>query len=764
MATEKTLAAKITLDGSEADQSIKSIKTQLKEANAELIKVSERFGDTSAEAVKAAKAVAGLKDRIGDAKALSDAFNPDKKFQAVSQAIAGVAGGFAALQGGMALFGVESKDTEKALLKVQSAMALSQGISSVTESIDAFKNLGTVLKSFSIVQKVITAAQWLWNTAMAANPIGAIVAVVVALIAGIVALTSWMIKNSDAAADNAKHIKDSTKALEDQKKATDNSSEALKKNNEYTLAMMKAQGKNNDEIRKAETLLAAKETALARTSFAIANNTYEIERNRLATMKANGADEDQIKAQEELTKKYGENLTDKAKKLKDAKTAEIDIERKHNIQIEQEKTDDNKKKEEKQKSADEKSKANKQKSKEDEKNALVEANKLLADLEKNLLDKRKQKEYDIEQTFQERKKLLIKAGIKDFTAIEKDRQKSLEDLDKEDAAKRIKAINDTDKITQDARLASMKEGYTKVQFELEIEKQGQIDAALDLLNTKQITKEEYLKREEEIDKLYNAKSIKIQEDHAKEVFNADVTKLDTQVANEELAFQVRQSALDKEQELIDNAYAKGLMSDKAYTDASAKNSKTRAAIDKAEKAAKMQYIRDIGSILSGLADVLGRNTKAGKKAAIAGLLIDQGMNVAKITMDTIAATKAITKKYAGVPGGQIPAAVETAINIAQGVISVAKSIQAVKKGISDINSAGGGGGEGGGSGSGGGDIGSAPMGSAPLSPEASVTALPQDQINQLSTANAAVRNYVLESDVTSNQERITRINRAARIN
>jgi hypothetical protein len=146
MATTTEVGVKITVDGSEATKSVGSIKSQLKEATAELIAMREKFGDTSDEAVKAAKKVANLKDSIGDAKAMTDAFNPDAKFKAFGSALQGVAGGFSALQGAQALFGSESKDLEKTLVKVQSAMALSQGLNSVLEARDSFKNLGTVVK------------------------------------------------------------------------------------------------------------------------------------------------------------------------------------------------------------------------------------------------------------------------------------------------------------------------------------------------------------------------------------------------------------------------------------------------------------------------------------------------------------------------------------------------------------------------------------------------------------------------------------------
>lgn len=155
MAIEKVIDIQIQ---SNADQAVGSLRSQLRQAQADVSELSSKFGATSREAIEAAKRAGELKDRIGDAKALTDAFNPDAKFKALSSSLAGVAGGFAAVQGGMALFGQQSEDVEKTLLKVQSAMALSQGLQSVGESIDSFKQLGAVLKSTSAVQKVMTAA------------------------------------------------------------------------------------------------------------------------------------------------------------------------------------------------------------------------------------------------------------------------------------------------------------------------------------------------------------------------------------------------------------------------------------------------------------------------------------------------------------------------------------------------------------------------------------------------------------------------------
>ena len=161
MANEINIGINTTsnLDGiNQVDQSVKSLKTQLKEAQANVAALSDTFGATSKQAVEAAKSAAMLKDKIGDAKALTDAFNPDAKFKAVSAALTGVAGGFSAVTGAMGLFGAESKDVEQAILKVQSAMALASGIQAIGESADAFRNMKLVaVNAFNAIKGAIGA-------------------------------------------------------------------------------------------------------------------------------------------------------------------------------------------------------------------------------------------------------------------------------------------------------------------------------------------------------------------------------------------------------------------------------------------------------------------------------------------------------------------------------------------------------------------------------------------------------------------------------
>ena len=143
----QNLDLNINVNTDQAGKSIGSLKAQLREAQADVVALSDKFGATSKEAIEAAKRAAELRDRIGDARALTEAFNPDAKFKALTASLSGVAGGFAAVQGAMALFGSESEDLQKTLVKVQSAMALSQGLQAVGESIDSFKQLGAVIKT-----------------------------------------------------------------------------------------------------------------------------------------------------------------------------------------------------------------------------------------------------------------------------------------------------------------------------------------------------------------------------------------------------------------------------------------------------------------------------------------------------------------------------------------------------------------------------------------------------------------------------------------
>ena len=164
---QENVGININVQGN-AVESIGNVKKALKEANAELINAQSNFGDYSQEAIAAAKRVAELKDRISEARETADLFDPGKKFQAFAGAVNAVAGGFTAVQGALGVIGVESEDLQKSLLKVQSALALSQGLSAVTDSAKDFQRLATIVKT-----NVVTAFSTL-RGALIATGIGAL--------------------------------------------------------------------------------------------------------------------------------------------------------------------------------------------------------------------------------------------------------------------------------------------------------------------------------------------------------------------------------------------------------------------------------------------------------------------------------------------------------------------------------------------------------------------------------------------------------------
>lgn len=382
-------------------ESVGNLKSELRKAQAEVAALSEKFGATSQEAINAAKKAAALKDAIADAKALTDAYNPDAKFNALSQSIGGVLNGFQAFQGALGLVGVESKDVEEALLKVNSAMALAQGVTGVLESIDSFKTLGKQISNLTIVQKISTAAQWLWNAAMNANPLGAIVIAITAVIAAGYKLISFF---QESAAENermSKSIDRNSAALKRQEQQIQNSASRQKEYNSFQYEYAKASGASAEQLRKLAIKHQEEELALANKNKELAKSTYLRQQDILATMMANDADEELIEKQKEVVKQARENAT-KAREAAVQENKElVALKRQQLVEIRQEQTDANKKEQEAAKEAAEKrreaAKEANEKRKEDwekEKDLSEKNNKELLDI----LENRTKKEEEIIRT------------------------------------------------------------------------------------------------------------------------------------------------------------------------------------------------------------------------------------------------------------------------------------------------------------------------------------------------------------------------------
>ena len=128
------------------DQSVKSFRTQLKEAQQEAFRLAQALGQTAPEAVKAAQKVAELKDQMDDFNATVAGIHPDR-FQAVANVTGTLANGFAAAQGAAALLGTESEDLQKQMAKVQGAMAFSQGIAGLKDIEFQFNSVSKMVTS-----------------------------------------------------------------------------------------------------------------------------------------------------------------------------------------------------------------------------------------------------------------------------------------------------------------------------------------------------------------------------------------------------------------------------------------------------------------------------------------------------------------------------------------------------------------------------------------------------------------------------------------
>jgi hypothetical protein len=121
--------------------SIKSVRAELRELTQQMAGM-----DVGSEAfVRAAQRAGELQDRMQDAQAAVKAFNPEAKFQAFATVLGGVANGFAAAQGAMAIFGSDSKELEKMMQKTQGAIALATGINGLLGMKDGFIMLGSQL-------------------------------------------------------------------------------------------------------------------------------------------------------------------------------------------------------------------------------------------------------------------------------------------------------------------------------------------------------------------------------------------------------------------------------------------------------------------------------------------------------------------------------------------------------------------------------------------------------------------------------------------
>jgi len=626
----------------EVNSNLGNLKQQLKQAQVEVQTLADKFGATSAQAVEAAKKAAILKDKISDAKALTDAFNPDAKFKALSGALTGVAGGFSVVTGAMGAFGKQNEDVEKALLKVQGAMALASGAQAIGESIDSFKQLGAVIKANSVFQKILTAGQYAYNLAMSLNPIGAIIAATIALIAVGYKLITMFQASEQANAKNEAAIKKNDAALKQQIKSSEKASEALKTKNGHEYEMAKASGASSESLRKLALKHAEAQIALEKSTLATAKDTYEKNKNTLANLINSGATEEQITKQRELTTEARKAVTEERKELQTAIKEKADIIRKNAVEVRQELTENNNKVKDANKAHNEAIKQQNEEAAKAEKDRIKTLNENILSLNEELrVSKLNDEQKEVDAVDKKYTKLIEdgkKANI-DVTALEEAKRLALAGI--------TKKYDDLEQVAKDEKTAKEKEKIATEKAYLEELTLSEGELKLQKLSAQYEAEKLLYAGNKDIlaalDKKYAADKITTETETAEKQ-----KKLDQEVADK------KKETLDKQLQLVKGSF---------------------------------QAFADVATLFAG------KNKKAQKTA----FNIQKAANIASTTIDTYTSAMAAYKSAVGVPViGPVLAPIAAAGAVAVGLMNIKKIASSQFESASAPSGGGGGGGGGGG--------------------------------------------------------------------
>jgi len=214
------------------DKEAKSSRAQLRQYREALLQLEEAGLENTKIFQDLATAAGQLEDQIGDTQARIKALASDTfKFDVAIQAIEGVAAAFSIAEGAAALFGENTDDLQKGLLRLSAAMAVLNGVQQIQQLLQKQSalyigaelalqriailqtNLQAAAQSrFTIVRYAAIAAQSLLNDVMAANPAGLLL-LAISAVAGALLIFS---NNSDEATDAQEDLAEATRKLNEQ--------------------------------------------------------------------------------------------------------------------------------------------------------------------------------------------------------------------------------------------------------------------------------------------------------------------------------------------------------------------------------------------------------------------------------------------------------------------------------------------------------------------------------------------------------------------
>lgn len=661
---QEVVGIKIQVDGGDATKSVGSLKQQLREAQAEVTALSDKFGATSQEAVNAAKRAADLRDRIGDAKTLTDAFNPDAKFRAFSSSLSAVAGGFSAVQGAMGLIGVKSEEVEKTLLKVQSAMALSQGLQAIGEGIDSFKQMKAVaIDAFKGIK-----------TAIGSTGIGLLVVALGTIYAywdDIKAAVSGVSEEQKKLnAESQKNLQ----AAQDKLKATSSEENILKLQGKSEREILQIKVKQTDEAIKAAEINIKNIKITNQAQQVAAERNYRLLKSYIdfVSMPINF-----------LYKAAAKGINGLITLINQIPGVDIDLTLDEQLV---------------EKSADFVTKLAF-----DPEQTKRDGEETLKNAEQNLKDLQNQRAGHILAM-----RGIDKKGADDAAAEDAKAKQEREEKEKEHQ-ERMAEIH---KANLDAYIKRIKEAE---------EKRKLIQSSNTAIAEK--TLKDDLSR---LDNLRSANQLKL---------------INDLINNENQTVEIRKQAIQSAMMLNEQDFNNGRINNEQWLKRKQELADAEKKIDDGVTENKKAQTEEVAGLLTNLANIVGKQTIAGKALAIATALINtyQGASEAIKQKSTLPSPLDFAAK-----------AINVAAIIATGLKTV-KSITAVQvPGVSGGGSAA---------------APSASIAAAPITPQVPLvntrTQLDSQSIQQLGSATS--RSYVVESDITNSQERIRRINRAARL-
>jgi hypothetical protein len=192
---DKEITVKVRAED-DTQKATQSAKARLRDLQKQMLDL-EAAGQKNTDQFRRMAAEAGsLKDAIGDTSAQVKALASDTRtLDTFTSAIQGIAGGFAVAQGAAALFGEESEDVQKAMMKVQAALALVNGATAVANALNKDSALMVNLNAaaqrvYALAVGTSTGAMKAFRLALIATGIGAAVVAIGLLIANFDKLTA----------------------------------------------------------------------------------------------------------------------------------------------------------------------------------------------------------------------------------------------------------------------------------------------------------------------------------------------------------------------------------------------------------------------------------------------------------------------------------------------------------------------------------------------------------------------------------------------